>query len=181
MALPGEFSINLGLPSAPLAQNPELNSELQRVYNAIKSIAYALDTYVGTVPEDSAYYSQLGISKVFSGLNSKIYLIAGEDLLYGSLLGIDPNGQCYKSEDGVLQTVGFCSVVGGVLTGDYAEIQLAGLYPAFPAATLIPGLALYTSTTAGVPGLKASAPTWEQPVGIAISDTRMFFNPSYVM
>jgi hypothetical protein len=180
MALPGELSVNLGLPAAPLTSNPELAVELQRVYNAIKAIAYALDNYTGVVSESSAYYSELGVSKVSFGLNAKIYLVAGEDILYGNLIGIDPNGQCYKAEDGVLQTIGFCSSVDGTLTGDYAEIQLCGIYPAFPAATLTPGDMLYTTSTAGVMGVKAAAPTWEQVIGFAISDTRVFFNPQYV-
>ena len=180
MALPGELTVNLGLPSAPLTQNPELATELQRIYNAIRAVASALDAYTGVMTESSAYYSELGVSKNSFGLNAKIYLEAGEDLLFGNLIGIDPNGLCYKAEDGVLQTIGFCSVVDGVTTGDYAEIQCAGVYPAFPAATLTPGTTLYTTTTAGVAGVKAAGPTWGQPVGFAISDTRMFFNPRYV-
>jgi hypothetical protein len=180
MALPGESSINLGLPASPIVQSPELAVELQRVYNAIRAVASAVDAYSGVLPESATYYSQLGVSKVSFGLNAKIYLEAGEALDYGNLIGIDGNGLCYKAEDGLLQTIGFCSAVDGVVLGEFAEIQLCGIYPEFPPATLTPGSTLYTTATPGVMGVKAAGPTWEQPVGFAISETRMFFNPQYV-
>lgn len=180
MALPNELSVNLGLPLTPDTRNPEIANALSPVHNALRALAMALDSYTGVLSESPAYYSELGIDKLFHGLNSKFYLVAGEDLTYGELLGIDPGGSVYKADDGILQCIGFCSAADGALTGDYVEIQTTGLYPAFPAATLTPGNVYYCSSTAGTIGAKAAAPTWEQVIGFAISDTRLFFNPQYV-
>lgn len=181
MALPNELSVNLGLPQAPLTSNPELSVELQRVYNAIRTLANALDSYSGVLKESAAYYSQLGTSKVFAGMNSRFYLVAGEALTFGNLIGVNATtGQAHKAQDGVLQAIGFCSTVGNTPAGSQVEIQLFGMYPAYPSDVLTPGATVYNTSTAGVLGVKAAAPAWEQPVGIALTRRNVYFNPQYV-
>ena len=41
--LKNTFSVNLGLPTVPLTQNPELYTELTRIYNALRALTNALD------------------------------------------------------------------------------------------------------------------------------------------
>jgi hypothetical protein len=177
MALNNELSVNTGLPASPLTQNPELFTELQKVYNAIRAIGRALDAYTGALPESKEYWDQTGLDRCTFGLNSKIYLEAGEDLSAGALVGIKSDGKVWKAVDGTVRCFGFCSASGGTLTGATTEVTVMGLYPKLPAATLVPGDRYYNSTVAGQLGVSGSGPTWNQVVGFAISDTNLFFIP----
>jgi len=175
MTLKNELSVSLGLPVSPLVQNGELYTELSKVYNAIKAIARSLDAYTGVLGEDEAYWDQTGTDRCYFGTNAVIYLEAGEDLAYGSIVGIKSDGKAWKAQDGTLLCIGFCSAPGGSTAGDTTQIRLIGIYPAYPAATLTPGTRYYNSSTAGVVGV--TAPTWNQIVGYAISDTTLLFHP----
>lgn len=172
-----ELSLNLGLANVPTTQNPELSVELQRVYNAIKAVARGLDVYTGATNEEQQFWDQTGTSRCSYGLNSRIYVEAGEAIAYGNLVGIKSDGLAWKAVDGSVLCTGFCTVAGGVLVGNMTEIQLFGIYITLPAATLTPGLRYYNSNTAGAIGVVANAPAWEQIIGFAISDTQLFFNP----
>lgn len=150
-------SIRTGLPAQPLADNPELFQELLRVYNAIKILVQALDLHTGDA----------------------LSLTAGEDISYGQTVGIKSDGTMWKAQDGVYPAIGWCTVPGGALTGESVSYQMFGLYPEFAAGTLTPGLRYYQSNTAGAVGIAATAPTWGQVVGIAISDTQLYFMPNW--
>ncbi len=177
MALKNELSVNLGLPTATSVQDPELALEFNRLYNAVKLLARTLDLNTGALSEESTYWDQAGVSRYKFGNNSKIYLEAGEDLDYGSLVGIKNDGKAWKADDGVLRCVGFCSVTTGTLTGEFTEFQVFGVYPPFPAATLTPGNFYYLSSTAGELGAAGTGPTWNQVIGFAVSDTSLIFMP----
>ncbi len=153
--LPKELSVQTGLPAQPLVNNQELFYELVRVYNAIRIVIQALDDHTG----------------------EPLNLEAGEDIAYGNTVGIKNDGKAYKADDGVLRCVGFCNTVGGGTTGEFISVQLFGMYPELPAATLTAGERYYNSSTAGAIGLAASAPTWSQVIGFAISDTQLYFKP----
>jgi hypothetical protein len=177
MTLKNEVSVSLGLPAVPITQDPELSLELTKVYNAIRALARAIDLNTGALGEEPAYWDQATTSRCTFGKNSVLYLEAGENLAYSNLIGIKSDGKAWKADDGVLRCIGFCTVKAGVSTGDFVEVQVAGIYPAFPAATLTPGNFYYLSTTAGVVGAAGSGPTYNQIVGFAVSDTILFFLP----
>lgn len=179
MALKNEISVNLGLPSSPSTQDPELSVELQRVYNAIRSVARALDSYTGAIGESQEFWNQAGVSRFSFGLNSKFYLQAGEDIPYGATVGVKSDKKLYKAKDGVVRCAGFCTTSGGILSGAYGESQFCGLFPPFPPATLTAGALYFNSTTAGSVGVTGSAPTWNQAVGYALSDTQLIFIPQF--
>lgn len=177
MTLKNELSVNLGLPSSPTISDPEMATEFQRVYNAIRAVARALDAYTGVIGEDSTLWSQAGISRYAFGLNSKIYVQAGETIPYGSIVGIRSDKKLYRAEDAVTRCCGFMNTVGGVASGDYAEFQVCGLFPVFPAATLTAGNIYYNSITPGSVGVAGSGPAWNQAVGYALSDTQLLLLP----
>jgi hypothetical protein len=179
MSLPGEISTNLGLPATPFVTDPEMFSEFTKVYNAVRNLAKSLDAYTGIVGEEQAYWGEAGTTRCTIGLNSKIYVTAGETISYGSLVGIKSDGKAWKGQDGVVKCIGFSTAVSDVTAGSPVEIQLIGMFPTLPAATLTAGSFYYQSSTAGLIGLSGSAPTWGQIVGFAISDTKLFFNPQY--
>lgn len=174
MASPQRFSVNLGLPVAPTTNNSELFSELLRVYNALKIVMGAVDTYSGTEPESSEFWSQLGFSKLYAGMNSSIYIPAAEPIAYGQVVGIDGSAQAVLAQVGFEMAVGFCSAPNGVALGETCSIQIFGMYPELPAATLTPGIPYYLSST--TPGAITSAFS-SQRIGFALSDRRLFFSP----
>jgi len=173
MSLQNELSVNLALPERPLTQNAELFTELNRVYNAIRSVARSLDAYTGVVGEQNDFWSQAGALRCNFGLNSKIYLEAGEDLILANTIGIKADGQAWKAVDGGTRCRGFCTAVNGVLAGEFVEFQVFGIYPQFSAGTLTPGSTYYQSGSAGQVGASGS-----QAVGFAITDRILFFNPT---
>lgn len=176
MALNNELSINLGLPAMPLVQDQKLFPEFVRVYNAIKQLATALDRYTGIVGEPQELWDQIGVTQCTVGINSKVYLTAGEAISRGNLVGIDLTGRAFLAEDQVLSAVGFCTAPGTTPLGHTVEIQLLGMFPLFPPSTLSPGEPYYCSST---PGLIGPVGSGTQCVGIAITDQALFFNPSY--
>lgn len=170
-----EQSVNLGLPATPLTENQDLFYELLRVYNAIRVVMQSVDNNTGAISPPSEYWDEVGFTRCTIGNMSKIYIIAYEDLDYGSTVGIYNDGgvgKAKKAQDAVLGCVGFCSSTDGASAGEYTEIQLYGLFAPFSAGTLTPGAAYYQSATAGVVGVSGS-----QCIGYALSDTQLFFNP----
>jgi len=168
------LSVNLGLPASPITTNNELFAELLKVYNAIRNLAAALDNYTGIISEPSSVWSQLGATRLLAGSNAKIYLVCSVAITYGQTVGITGAGQAALADDGVLRCIGFCSAPNGGGIGDTIEVQLFGLYPPFPPASLTPGARYSQSTTAGAIGGFGSG---VQTVGFAISDTLLYFNP----
>jgi hypothetical protein len=151
-----EQSVRTGLPAQPLTENPEIFSELVRVYNAIRIIIQAHDLHVGE-------------PQTFE---------CGENIAYGQTVGIKSDGKVWLADDGVQPCHGFCNTPGGGLTGEFVSMQIFGLYPEFAAGTLTPGARYYQSSTAGSVGLVGSAPATAQVVGFAMSDTQLYFMPN---
>ena len=176
----GAQSVNLGLPAAPLTDNPELYYELLRVYNAIRMIMQSVDNNTGAIPPPTEYWNEVGFTRCTVGNMSKIYIKAAENLSYGNTVGIynagGGKGQAKKARNGVLACVGFCSDTNGATAGQYTEIQLYGLFAPFGAGTLVPGAGYYQSGTAGVIGVAGSG---TQFVGYALSDKQLFFCPQF--
>ena len=168
------YSINLGLPQIPTTNNQELLSELIRVYNAIRNVMEAVDIYTGIISEPRSVWNQLGTNRCTAGLNSKIYLQAAEAIGFGQTVGIDTNGNAVLAEHAAYTCIGWCTVATGVGIGDWLEVQQFGIYPPYPAASLVPGDRYYQSTTPGVIGVSGSG---TQCIGYAISDTILYFNP----
>ncbi len=177
MSLKNELSLNLGLPTSTSVQEPEMAQELNRLYNAVRTLARSLDLQSGALSEESQYWSETGAQRCVFGKNSVLYLEAGETLAYSNLVGIKSDGKAWKADDGVLKCIGFCNVKDGTTVGNYTEVQCFGIYPSFSAGTLTPGNFYYLSATAGVVGAAGSGPTYNQIIGFAVSDTVLLFNP----
>lgn len=173
MSLDKELSFQLPLPQSPLTENQELFQELLRVYNAIRTVAYKLDSYTGAIPPPTDDFPELGNDIIRLNGMCKIYLPAYEDLVVGNTVYPFDDAGTTKARKAVSATAkarGFCSIAG--LTGEMVEVTLLGLYPSFPAATLTPGTTYYQSATPGTIGGAGF-----QAVGFALSDTQLFFNP----
>lgn len=163
-------SINLGLPDRPLTENPELNAELRRVYNALDSVVSAVDAYSGTGESESTYSSQVGTSQCFFGVNSKVYLEAAEEIEFGQLVALHSDGLLYKAAP-PLTCIGFSR---SKEPAAYIEVQLVGVYPRLSSAVLVPGVKYCLGTT---PGTFAPFSSGAQVVGIALAPDILFINP----
>lgn len=173
MASSQRFSTNLTLPATPTTNEGELFTELLKVYNAIKIVMGAVDTYCGTEPELPENWAQVGFGRMFAGLNSVFYTTAAANITYGQLVSINGANQAILAQSGVNTAVGFCAAPNGVLVGERCPIQVFGLYPTLPAASLTPGTPYYLSVTPGAIGAAVTA----QRVGFAISDRQLWFSP----
>lgn len=174
MSLPNELSVNLGLPATPITQDKDSFQDFVRIYNAIRTLAEALDRYTGAIPPETSVWSQYGTSGLRINGVTKLYLPAYTDLAVSNTVGFYNDAgivKAKKAKDGVLKARGFVSVAGNA--GATVEITLIGLYPSFAAGTLTPGNTYYQSATDGTVGN-----TGAQAVGYAITDQLLFFNPS---
>ena len=175
MSLPKELSFQLPLPQAPLTSQPELFQELLRVYNAIRLVAYKLDSYTGAIPPATEDFAQVETAGIRINGMCKVYLPAYEDLSVGHTVTFyDDAGtnKVRKAIDPTYRARGFCSIAG--LAGELVEITLIGKYPSYPASTLTPGTTYYQSNVAGTIGAAGF-----QAVGFALTDTDLFFLPGY--
>ena len=140
-----ELSVNLGLPAQPLTEDNKLFSELMRVYNAIRNLAYAHDAVTGIISPPTADWDQLGTSRFTAGGMHKIYITAYETLAYANTVGIFNDagvGKAAKAEDGVLRAVGFCSALNGTTVGNTTEVTILGMYPALLRGLLFRGICI---------------------------------------
>lgn len=173
MSLPKELSFQLPIPLAPLTENPELFQEVLRIYNAIRLVAYKLDSYTGAIPPPTDDFSAVGAAGIKVNGMMKVYIIAFEDMVVGDTASFYDDAGTPKVRKGIDPTYrahGFCSIAG--LAGAVVEVTLVGLYPSYPAGTLTPGTTYFQSNVSGTIGAAGF-----QAVGFAINDTQLFFNP----
>lgn len=143
--------MNIRLPEVPQTQDKELYTELLKVYLAIRAV-YSHSINAGPL----------------------LYGTAGETIAVGNLVGVKPDGKYYKAKDGVVLCVGFCTIAG-----DTIEVQTAGVYRPTAGTPLTVGSVYYNSNVAGTPGLLASAPTWGQKIGLAVSASEMLLSVQF--
>lgn len=143
--------MKLRLPEVPQTQDQELHTELLKVYTAIRAMhAHAITS------------------------GPLLYGAAGESIMQGDLVGIKADGKYYKARDGVVLAIGFCTIAGSTI-----EIQTSGIYRPTSGTPLTIGSVYYNSNVAGTPGLLATAPTWGQKLGVAVSVSEIFFRPNF--
>jgi len=165
-------SVDLGLPVLPIVTTPELATEFLRVYNALRSLASALDAYTGALSPETEYWAQLKSGRNLLGNLGKLYYPTYEALVVGSLVGFYNDAgtvKCRKS-DGTYLCRGFVTAV--YAAGDVAEITVLGMMPQFSVGTLTPGATYYQGATAGT--LSASG---SRAIGFAVDDQNLFFHP----
>lgn len=172
-------SVNTGLPNIPEPKDPEDFAELARIYNAIRTLAVALDAYTGAIATEPEFQSQTPPTSTLLVQNmQRLYVKFDTDITYGKTvylyesLGLLRAGLA-SAADPVKRMRGWCNTVGGVLSGDYGEVMLGGLCTAIGGMTA--GVTYYAGNTAGT---IANAPgTYSQKVGFAISSTQIFMRP----
>lgn len=180
-----QHTINLGTPLVPSVQDQELFTEATRIYNALNQLAFFLDQYTGRAIYSESEVSQLTpLHTAQIGNLSFLYVQASETITAGQLVTFHDAGselRCKKA--------GGSSYAGDVrgyadqdiVSGATGKIVLLGLYTY--SSGLTPGNVYWNSNvTAG--NLQSGKPTTSghiaQAVGYAVSDSILFFNPSFV-
>lgn len=179
------LSFNLGLPEQPETNNNELYNELIKIYGAVRSLAYILDSYTGALPLDESSPNSLALSESHrSNRVQKLYLEATENISFGHVVKFVTSGPEVKiakavNTDGITgYVVAYCSALTGITSGTKGEITMGPcLHPFFTGLT--PGSVYYLSEGPGL--LTATVPTVPgrliQPVGICLKADTLFFNP----
>lgn len=181
MAQRTDSSINLGIGVQPDTVNPELFRELYPIYNALRALSYALDTYTGTIIPDEAEWPLLPLQSTNRQANiSVIYVKAFENISSGALckLTVDSGELVAINANATTGDEVHCFNAGGVTAGSFGRFyQPNCIHGGYSGLTI--GTTYWLSTTDGA--LTATMPTTtghiQQKVGYALSTTELFFCP----
>jgi hypothetical protein len=173
-------SINTGLPNIPDPPDPAFFAEFQRLYNAIRNLTLAIDSYTGAIAADSSVYSQTPISSSILSQNLlRVYCPFGVTLAFGQMVNLYSNAGVLTARLAAanvagLPAHGWCSIPA--TAGSYGEVMLGGLCRGVSGLT--PGITYYLGNTPGT--IAASAGTVSQKIGYGLGASSLFFNPALV-
>lgn len=174
-------SINTGLPNIPDPPDPAFMSEFIRIYNAIRNLTVAVDSYTGSLPQEAQYYSQtLPTATILNQNTQRLYVKFSEAVAYGQVVNLWNNstvlGARLASASAATPAHGWCSTAGGVAVGAYGEIMLGGLCTAIGGLTI--GQTYYLGNTAGA--IAPTAGTLSQKLGYAIGANYLIVRPDLI-
>lgn len=165
-----EYSVNLGLDITPFTKDKDSLYDIYKLYNAVRSLAYALDLYTGALvpsPPTGATLSVYGKSYCRVQNISRIFITFAVSASAGQMISIDASGNAILGVTG--------SVVGwaphSVTGGDVGEVKLLGLCTNYSGLT--PGTMYYSAGGGNI----SSTPS-AQKIGFAIDATSLFVNPA---
>jgi len=172
-------SINLGLDNIPDPPDNTFFGIFVRVYNAIRNLAIALDSYTGTLDPESADLPQLGFSGLRAQNTLRLPVIFGVAITAGQIVHLYNDAGTLKAELASALTTakpahGWCSIPAGV--GEYGEIRLGGLCELIGGLT--PGATYYLGDAAGT--IAVTAGTTTQRVGTALGASAIYVTPTLV-
>jgi hypothetical protein len=174
MATKPSMSINLGLPVVPEVEDPILYNALAPLYNAIRNVMYAVDSYTGNGQLGQAEYAQVNAFGYMTLQKQSIIMAkASVDMGAGTMVGFFDSGSGLEIRKAILPTYsaqGF--TIESVTAGQHTPVCLMGLCSNIGGLTT--GVYYYmSSATAGLITPTATA----QRVGFALGDSKLFFNP----
>ena len=173
-------TINTGLPNIPDPPDPKFFAEFQRVYNAIRNLTLALDSYTGALAQDPEFYSETPPTTTILLQNTnRLYVVFSENVSYGQMVNLYNNAGTLTARLASAASAGkqahaWCSTVAGVTAGNYAEVMLGGLCTAISGLT--PGQSYYLGNTAGA--IAPTTGTVNQIVGFALTSVNLYFKPT---
>ena len=184
------LSIDLKLPSTPdFVTDPALVVELQRLYNAVNTLALFVDIATGRQILSVAQKESQGLAGIRSQKLDVVYAVASATIAAGAACQLRKTGDFWTaypaiatipspSTDPALFATCFCTTSGGLLTGEYgAFTHGSGLIPYI--GSISEGHVYYlSSTTAGA--VTTTAPTaggtFKQTLGFALDPTHFYSN-----
>lgn len=176
---------SLGISDTPNLDNidPKLRGTITEIYNAFQQLQLAIHNYLGVGQQLKTMWSQLGYANTLHlSSPTRFYAQCTENIAYGAAINLFTSGGLLKARNAnatnnTKQAHGFCTVVGGILLGDYGEfILFHGLLTGFVGLTQ--GTRYFLSTVNGL--ITAVAPVAagniEQPLGIAMDSTALLYD-----
>lgn len=177
--------INTYLEQAPQTQNPELNAELSKVYNAIRNLQIAITDYAGVGQREITTWNDSPPAQTVMLQNlTRVYVQASENIPLGNTISFHDGGggalrakRANASSGSIAPAHGFCTTLGGITAGQFGEVMIMGLCPYI--AGLAIGQTYYQSTTPGIiTNLKPATPNLQQPVGFGMGGALLWFQPT---
>lgn len=177
-------SVNTGLPNIPDPPDPAFFPEFTRLYNAIRNLTIALDSYTGALPAETQYYDQTPPSASILTQNSmRLYVKFGVAIAYGQVVHLYNNAGVLTAElasavNATKPMHGWCSIAGAA--GAFGEVMLGGLCSAIGTvgSPLVPGATYFLGNTAGT--IAPTAGTSSQKIGYALAINRLFVQPQLI-
>ena len=175
-------SINTGLPNIPDPPDPAFFAEFTRIYNAIRNLTLAVDSYTGSLPQDPDFYDETpATSTILSQNTQRLYVKFSEAATYGKAINLYNNAGVLNARLSSAAAAGkpihaWCSTASGVTIGNYGEVMLGGLCTAIGGLTI--GQTYYAGNTAGA--IAPTAGTVSQKIGYAIGPTLLIFRPDLI-
>ena len=177
-------SVNSGLPNIPDPPDPAFFPEFTRVYNAIRNLTIALDTYTGALAAEPQFYSQtLPAASILTQNTQRLYVKFGAAITYGQVVHLYNVSGVLTAELASAATSakpmhGWCSI--GAVAGAFGEVMLGGLCTAIGtiAFPLTPGATYYLGNTAGT--IAPTAGVSSQKIGYALAIDRLFVQPQLI-
>ena len=173
-------SINTGLPSVPDPADSRAFADFLRIYNAIRNITLAIDSYTGALAQEPEFYSQTPATQTILTQNTqRLYVKFSENIGYGQIVNLHNvsgilGARLASASAAGKQGHAWCSTVGGVTSGAFGEVMLGGLCTAISGLT--PGQTYFLGNTAGT--IAPTPGTVNQPVGFALTTVNLFFKPT---
>lgn len=177
---PIDLFLGLSSRNAP----PELAPYLDEVYNSLRILQIAFNTYAGASQATTDRWSNTElIDTLIIGNMGRAYLKATEDIAYGAIINVyNSTGVKIRNAnatDGTMPGLGYCSTLAGIPSGEYGEVILGpSLCQAIAGLTI--GTRYFLDTTDGL--ITATAPTADgnirQSLGIALGASLLYIIPS---
>lgn len=171
------FQLPIGTTFSANIEDPELVSELTKMYNAINLIALKLDEYTGQIaaPLDEREYTQPTVVNRAVGMN-RFYGEAVTDLVSNTLVYFDSTGKLQKA---TAATGCHAIVLENTTAGNFAPVSRQAVLSGF--AGLTPGTK-YVVSHAVAGGISTSVPSGNvrQYVGFALTSTILAFYPDNI-
>lgn len=184
---PEQYSTDLGLSTFPEISKdkyPDVFNDLISIRLAIRTLQTALDRYTGALGEDPNYWANATPNQFVLLQNiSRVYCQANANITYGQMVHFTNTAGTLRAElsdatDITKPARAFCSIIGGILSGNFGEFILIGINSAYVGLT--PGLEYYAAIVPG--SLTSVIPVTTgnliQKVGYALSPTQLYHHPS---
>ena len=175
-----QYSVNLGLDVFPTTTDPDNAFDINRLYNACRSLAIGLDSASGAIGRDPSEWAQTGTNALRLQNMTRVYVMFSESVIAGNIINLYNNAGVLNARKagGAALAGGLARgfVIASVTSGSYGEVFLGGANAFISGLT--PGTPYYLSTgTAGLLTPTAPGGGLTQDVGFALSSSVLWFNP----
>lgn len=166
---------------------PEKTADaIAELYSAMQEVIQTFVNFCGIGQQPFQFWTQLAGSSatVLSGNLGRIYVKAGENISFGAMVNLFSSAGVLTARNAnatnnTKPMDGFCTTVGGILSGAVGEVTLSTGIASI--AGLVLGTRYYLDVNNGLVTAVApvAAGNIEQYLGIALEATKLYVNAGY--